>query len=239
MINKKKILGFVPARMGSKGIKNKNLKILNKKPLIYWPINILKKSKFVDTVLLSTDSAKIRKVGLKLGAEAPFLRPKRLATDNAMTTDAIKHALKFFSKKNIFFDYIIVCDPTSPFTTSLDVDMAIKKLEINSKKVDAVISIAENIAGHPKFCVKLKKNSKVKPYLKKFHRPMRQNLDNIYYYCGNFYLSKVSTLLEKSTFYHDRAIAIVSERYKAMEIDDPLDLILAKVIMESRKYLKK
>ena len=68
---------------------------------------------------------------------------------------------------------------------------------------------------------------------------MRQNLDNIYYYCGNFYLSKVSTLLEKSTFYHDRAIAIVSERYKAMEIDDPLDLILAKVIMESRKYLKK
>ena len=99
MINKKKILGFVPARMGSKGIKNKNLKILNKKPLIYWPINALKKSKFVDTVLLSTDSTKIRKIGLKLGAEAPFLRPKKLATDNAMTTDAIKHALKFFSKK--------------------------------------------------------------------------------------------------------------------------------------------
>ena len=105
--------------------------------------------------------------------------------------------------------------------------------------MDAVISVAENIAGHPKFCVKLKKNGMVKPYFKKFHRPMRQNLDKIYYYCGNFYLSKVSTLLEKSTFYHDRAIAIVSERYKAMEIDDPLDLILAEALMKYRKYLKK
>ena len=165
------------------------------------------------------------------------MRPKKLATDNAMTTDAIKHALKFFSKK-YFFDYIIVCDPTSPLTTNLDVDTAIKKLEKNSKS-GCVISVAENIAGHPKFCVKLKKNGMVKPYFKKFHRPMRQNLDKIYYYCGNFYLSKVSTLLEKSTFYHDRAIAIVSERYKAMEIDDPLDLILAEALMKYRKYLKK
>ena len=61
MINKKKYLDLFLQRMGSKGIKNKNLKILNKKPLIYWPINILKKSKFVDTVLLSTDLQKLEK----------------------------------------------------------------------------------------------------------------------------------------------------------------------------------
>ena len=72
MINNKKIIGIVPARIGSKGLKFKNIKKLNSKPLIFWPIQCLKNSKYVDKIVLNTDSEKIRDLGLKMGADAPF-----------------------------------------------------------------------------------------------------------------------------------------------------------------------
>lgn len=236
MINNRKILGIVPARIGSKGLKFKNLKKLNSKPLIYWPIKTLKKSKYIDKIILNTDSKKIRDLGTKMGAQTPFLRPKYLASDNSKISDTIIHTIKYFEQKRIFYDYILLLEPTSPLTTSSDVDYAIKTLEKNSNKADALVSVAENISGHPKFSVKLDKNQFIKSLNKSFFDEPRQKIDKIFFYSGNFYLSKVNSFIKKKTFYHKKTMAIVSSKMKSFEIDDELDFFIVEKIM---KYYNK
>ncbi len=232
MINNKKIIGIVPARIGSKGLKFKNIKKLNSKPLIFWPIQSLKKSKYVDKIVLNTDSRKIRNIGIKMGAVSPFLRPKHLASDNSKIADVIIHTIKFFQKKKIFYDYLLLLEPTSPLTTSRDIDSAIEVLEKSSKKADSVVTVAENINAHPKFCVKIDKDHMLKSYDSKFHNPNRQKIDKMYFYSGNFYLSKVKTFMKNKTFYHSKTKAIISSKAKSFEIDDKLDFFIIEKIMK-------
>ncbi len=236
MINKKKIIGIIPARIGSKGLKFKNLKKLNSKPLIYWPFKTLKNSKFVDRIILNTDSNKIKNLGVKMGVEVPFLRPKHLASDNTKIADVIIHTLKYFERKNIFYDYILLLEPTSPLTSSSDINNAIKTLDKNSNKADALVSVAENVSGHPKFSVKLNENQFIKSLDKSFFDEPRQKIDKVFFYSGNFYLSKVNTFMKKKTFYHKKTMAIVSSKMKSFEIDDELDFFIVEKIM---KYYNK
>ena len=77
MYKQKKIIAIIPARSGSKGIKDKNIKLLNNKPLIHYSINAAKNSKFIDSIIVSTDSKKYADIALNCGAEVPFLRSKR------------------------------------------------------------------------------------------------------------------------------------------------------------------
>ena len=93
-----KILGIIPARSGSKGVRNKNIKLLRSKPLIYWTIKTALKSK-LDNIIVSTDSLKIKKISEKYGANVPFMRPNNISRDNSKTIDVVKHALKFYKKK--------------------------------------------------------------------------------------------------------------------------------------------
>lgn len=236
MINNKKIIGIVPARIGSKGLKYKNIKKLNSKPLIFWPIQSLKNSKYVDKIILNTDSKKIRNLGIKMGADTPFLRPKHLASDNSKIADVIIHTIKYFQKQKIFYDYLLLLEPTSPLTTSRDIDYAIEVLEKFKKKADTLVTVAENIAAHPNFCVKLDKNQMLKKLKSKFHNPNRQKIDKIYFYSGNFYLTKVKTFMKNKTFYHNKTKAIISSKAKAFEIDDELDFFIIEKIM---KYYNK
>ena len=232
MINNKKIIGIVPARIGSKGLKFKNLKKLNSKPLIFWPIKTLKKSKYIDKIILNTDSKKIRNLGTKIGAEAPFLRPKYLASDKSKISDTIIHTIRYFEKKKIFYDYLLLLEPTSPLTTTEDIDNAIEVLEKSKKNADALVSIAENVTAHPKFCVKLDNNQMIKTYDKKFYNINRQKLDKTYFYSGNFYLSKVDSFIKQKTFYHNKTKAIISSKAKSFEIDDELDFFIVEKIMK-------
>ncbi len=111
----KKILCLIPARGGSKEIKNKNLLPLKSKPLIYWSIKLAKKIKFFDRVVVSTDSLKIKSVAEKFGAEVPFIRPKKISKSQTPMIDVINHCILFYKKKNIKFDAITLFQPTSPF----------------------------------------------------------------------------------------------------------------------------
>ena len=234
MINKKKILGIVPARIGSKGLRFKNLRKVNNKPLIYWPIIALRKSKYIDKIIVSTDSNKIKNISKSYGAEVPFIRPKNISMDKSKSSDVVIHALKFFSKKKINYDFFIMLEPTSPLTDFKDVDNAIEKFYKNSKKYNSAISIAENISGHPNFCIKIKKNNTIEPFFKNFKTLRRQSLGKLYFYCGNFYISKVSTFLKKKSFYHNRSLPIISDKIKAFEIDDQVDLKIVDLIMKKK-----
>ena len=114
---------LIPARSGSKRIKNKNLRLFNNFPLIYWTIKAAKKSKIKD-IYLSTDSKKIMEFGLSHGIKVPFLRPNSISDDKAKMIDVMKHFCDFLGKTKTLKN-IILLQPTSPLRSSQDINAAI------------------------------------------------------------------------------------------------------------------
>lgn len=237
MFKKKKVLCVIPARSGSKGLKNKNTTKLGNQPLIAWPINSALKSKYIDKVVVSTDSLKISKIAKKYGADVPFLRPKKFATDSASTFDVMKHSIKFLEKKNQFFDYILCLEPTSPLTSAIDINNAINLLHKNFYKADSVVSVSRCNSQHPEYLfLKLKNNllrrykSKTKVYKR------RQNLSDVYFIDGSLYLTKIKSLLSNSSFISKKTMPLIMPKYKSFEIDDKIDLLIYKSLV--KKYGK-
>jgi len=142
MKKKIKILAIIPCRSGSKGIKNKNIIDIFGKPLIYYSIFFAKKCKFIDKVLVSTDSKEYQKIAQKYGAEVPFLRPSKISTDNSLDVDFFKHALKWLKKNQGYQpDYVIHLRPTSPIRKIKILQKAINIIKKN-KKITSIRSIS-------------------------------------------------------------------------------------------------
>ena len=236
MINKKKILGIITARSGSKGLKNKNILKVNNRPLLYWPIKAFKGSQYIDNFIISTDSKKYQKISKKYGCEAPFLRPKNIAKDNTMSFEVIKHAINFFKKKKIFYDYFVLLEPTSPLTDSKDVDACIKKL-IYNKKAKALVSVSKNINMHPEYNYEVDKKKFLK-IKKNFIPRRRQKLNNFYFLDGSIYISEINSYLKKKTFYHSQTLANIMPKIKSFEIDDYIDLVCVNSLMKEKKNIK-
>ena len=122
---KKIIAAIIPARSGSKAIKNKNIIIFNKKPLIAHSILTAKKCR-INKIILSTDSIKYREIGKKFGAEVPFLRPKKYSRDTSSDAEYIKHCYFWYLKNNIKIDIFIILRPTTPIRNFKIVNNALK-----------------------------------------------------------------------------------------------------------------
>ena len=117
MINKNKIKSIVLilARQNSQRLKNKNIKKLNNDPLILWTINIAKKIKKNNEILVSTDSPKIIEISNKAGVLAPWKRPSYLSGSKITSYKSAKHAIEWYQKKISKIDTIILLQPTSPY----------------------------------------------------------------------------------------------------------------------------
>ena len=141
------ILGIIPARGGSKRIKNKNIRLFAGKPLKAWSIESALKSNSIDRVLVSTDSEEIAKIANEYGAEVPFLRPKELAEDTVATEPVVKHAYEWLIKnENYTADAIVLLMPTNPLRTYSHIDEGIRIFK--EKNVDSVVSVNETPANH-------------------------------------------------------------------------------------------
>ena len=224
---KKKVLCIIPARKGSKGLKNKNIKMLNKIPLIAWSILVAKKCKQIDEIIVSTDSIKISKIAKTYGAKVPFIRPKKFATDKASSFSVLKHAIDFFKEKKLYFDYILMLEPTSPLRHFRDIDFCLTK--VKNKNIQTLVSVAKTIEQHPTFLYSISDKNFLKPFLKKKQKLYirRQDISPLYFLEGSIYISKVSTLLKRKTWYHEKTQAFEIEKWKSLEIDDIDDFKLA------------
>ena len=129
------IVAIIPARSGSKSIKDKNIIPYKGKPLIYHSIKTALKSKYINRVIVSTDSNKYKKISMKFGAEVPFLRPKKYSSDNSIDYDYILHASKFLIKNKYYPDMIILLRPSTPNRTTQIVDKGIKFFIRNLKNM--------------------------------------------------------------------------------------------------------
>ena len=110
----KKVAALIPARSGSKGIKNKNILSLSGYSLLEWSIKACQKSKLIEKIIVSTDSQEYADIALQCGAEVPYLRPKDISGDSSSDYSFVKHFIDWLTKNNNYVDYIAHIRPTSP-----------------------------------------------------------------------------------------------------------------------------
>lgn len=233
MIKNKTFLAIIPARAGSKRLKNKNLKILNKKPLISWTIESSLKSKYISETIVTTDSKEIQEVAKDFGAKVPFLRPSYLAQDESSSIDVVLHAVDFYSKEiNKVFDYIVLLQPTSPLRDYRDLDLAIELLF--KKNADAIISVCK-MEHNPCWSNTLDESMSMDSFLKKeFINKRTQDLEDYYRVNGAIYICKTEKLLENKKFFLDNNIfAYEMTQEHSVDIDTELDFLIAKTLMEN------
>ena len=157
-------LAIIPARSGSKRVKNKNIQKINNKPLIYYAIKQSLKSKFINETIVLTDSKIIKKKSLEYGAKVPFLRPKNISLDKTSMLETIHFALhKLNIYKNKKFKYIVLLPVTSPLRITKDIDGCCKKI-LKDPKADSLVTTYKIEESHHPSKIMIKKKNK---YLKK------------------------------------------------------------------------
>ena len=228
------ILGIIPARSNSKGIKNKNIKIINGKELIYYTIKRAKESNLISHLISSTDSKKYKKLFQKFGVQTPELRPKKFAKDRSNIIDALIHETKLVEKlKNIKFDFVVLLQVTSPNRKKGEIDNNLKKI-IRSKS-DSLISLCPLNTTHPEKMKKIKKNQVVNYIRRSDENPPRQKLEKLYVPSGNIYIIKRDILIKARTLIGNKQTFHIIKKKDFVNIDDEDDFNLAKIKLKNFK----
>jgi CMP-N,N'-diacetyllegionaminic acid synthase len=229
-------LAIIPARGGSKGLHNKNIKELCGKPLIVWSIEAGLQSEYIDEVIVSTDYRSIADIAKKHGAYVPFLRPDHLASDTTTTFDTVKHVIDFYNnelKKK--FDYIVLLEPTSPLRKDCDIDNMIEKITNNEDRFDSIVSIGE-VHEHPSIMKKITVDGKLISFCNNLEmESRRQDNHPAYFPYGVAYIAKTSVLLEDESFYTKKCDFYKIDRYQCYEIDDMYDFLSIENILNYKK----
>jgi CMP-N-acetylneuraminic acid synthetase len=232
MYNGKTFLAIIPARGGSKRLPNKNILPLAGKPMLVWTIESAIQSKYLDEIVLSTDSDDIIKVAGNYKIKT-IKRPIELASDTAKTVDVVKHVIENIDKK---YDFIVLLQPTSPLRTSTHIDEAIEQLiKLNA---DAIISVTE--ADHsPLWCNILPENLSMENFISEDIKHKRsQELPKFYRLNGAIYICKTEKLIEENTFFLKKNVyAYIMDKKSSIDIDEELDFKLAEIILKE-KFLK-
>ena len=125
-------IAIIPARAGSKRLKNKNLKTINGKPLIYYAINVAIKSRLFDDVVISTDSPKILNKAKKFGVNNNGLRSKKLSDDQTLLLDVVKYEIQKHEKSK-FIKNVCCILPTNVYNNKELLNLGLKRLSKNKK----------------------------------------------------------------------------------------------------------
>lgn len=224
---------FIFARGGSKGIKDKNIKLFNGKPLIYYSIRLAKKNSNIKKIFVSSDDKKILYTAKKYGAET-ILRPKSIAGDNSSEIKAWKHAVNYLKEKKDYFDNFISLPCTSPLRHTKDVKLALKKIKNDN---DIVLGISKSDKS-PNFNMVQKLGNKIKLLSKKKILYNRQktrktyNLTTIIYACRSKFILNL-----KNSFWEGNVKYIEIPKIRSIDIDDIIDFKIAEFIYKKKLKL--
>lgn len=229
-MNDLKILSIIPARVGSKGIANKNIIDLYGKPLIAWSIEASLYSKYISKTVVSSDGDAILKIAKKFGAEI-IKRPDDLAQDSSSSEEVIEHVLQTLGDEIKNFEYLILLQPTSPLRDHNDIDNAFEIL-LNSE-AEALISVYEE---DNKILKAFKENSD--GYIEgiannEYPFTPRQELPSVYMSNGAIYIVKISQFLKTKKLFCKKTIAYKMSKEKSLDIDTNNDLEKVKLYMEN------
>lgn len=228
-----KILAIIPARGGSKGIKNKNIIELKGKPLIEYTIkqaNKLIENKIINKAIVSTDSDIIAKISVELGIEVPFLRPNEISGDKAKSISFVTHALDFYKKNNVFYDIIIILQPTSPLRTYEDIKNALELLKKYPDKNSVISCYKEDTIND---MIMYRKTNDYAVPLNKNHNlgKPRQDFESIYIRNGAIYIVKTDFIYKKQLLFENEPLIYVMSKSKSINIDSAEDLKIVKKML--------
>lgn len=232
MLEKKKILALIPARGGSKGITDKNIIEINGKPLIAYSIEAARESKYIDEVVVTTDSDQIANVAKDYGAEIPFMRPQELASDHATTLDAVLHAVKKLENKK--FDVLVLLQPTSPLRTAEDIDKALEKFF--DADCESLVSVSQ-ADDSPILMRVIDNDGMMRKLLEQDSTIRRQDMPQVYKVNGSIYINLISEI-NQGTSFNDNKIPFIMKKSHSVDIDEYSDIFMMNYYMKNSDICK-
>jgi CMP-N-acetylneuraminic acid synthetase len=229
---KEKVIAIIPARSGSKGISDKNIKELHGKPLIAYTIEAAIKSNAFEDVVVSTDSEKYKCIAEKYGAWVPFLRPKELSEDTSSTNDVIEDVLIKLKSMGKEYESFMILQPTSPLRDEKDIVNAIQLFY--AKNANSVVSMCE-CEHSPILTRQLDHDMKLDGFLSELKSARRQDMKKFYRLNGAIYLLRTNYFLENKDYYKNESYAYIMENIKSIDIDENLDFIISESIISNIK----
>ena len=223
-----KTLFIIPARGGSKGIPGKNIKPLCGKPLICYAIDNARSFVGDEDICLTTDSSDIISVANNYGLKVPFVRPAELANDKSGTYEVLLHAIEYYEQKGIFYDRIVLLQPTSPMRTSEDITGC---MELYRNDVDMVVSVKE-AATNPYYNAYETDETGFLHISKgdgAFTR--RQDVPKVWEYNGAVYVINVQSLKKMPLGKFSRRLMFEMPANRSIDLDTPLDWQIAELII--------
>ena len=221
-------LAIIPARSGSKGLKDKNIKLLNGKPLIAYSIEAADQSGIYSHILVSTDSETYGEIAIKYGAEVPFYRSEENASDVASSWDVVKEVLRRYTEMGIEFDTFTLLQPTSPLRKTEDILSAYQIFK--EKNATAVVSVCE-MEHSPLWSNTLPEDNSLSGFLKSESNTQRQKLETFYRINGAIYMANVKEFLKDTNLYRDNCYAYKMSAERSIDIDTELDFKIAETII--------
>jgi len=220
---------IVPARSGSKGLPDKNIKVLGDKPLLVWTARAIQKANPGNCVaVLSTDSERYADVSREAGLSVPFIRPVDCSDDTASALAVIDHALQWFlSEYNYLPEQVMWLQPTSPFRSSAIIEQALATMA--QRQADGVIGCKEI---HRDLTTLFRTRDGFLTALSEQRvQTRRQDVEPLLTPNGAMYLCKTSVLREKRSFYSERTLPLVMDAIMSLDIDTPTDWAMAEALV--------
>tara|TARA_B110001452_G_scaffold257877_1_gene252487 strand:+ start:13 stop:693 length:681 start_codon:yes stop_codon:yes gene_type:complete len=221
---------IIPARSGSKRIKNKNIRKINNIPMLGTTIQIAKKSNIFKRIIVSTDTEQIAKIAMEYGAEVPYLRSKKLANDFTATYEVLIDIVK---KLNLKEKYIFCLYPTAIFTKTDDLKKSF--LLMKKKKANLLCPVIKlDSAFLRSFFIK---DGYLKHIIPKYKLYRSQDLPEVMMDAGSFYIYNNTSLLKlnKKKIEPSKSIHYLLNKTKTLDINYPEDLKLAKILLKNKK----
>ena len=221
-----KRIAIIPARSGSKGLKDKNIIDLCGKPLIAYSIEAALKTNLFDQVIASTDSDIYAKISRQYGADV-LMRGEELSNDNSTTYMVLEDILK--NKILDTYDYFVLLQPTSPMRNAQHIIEAVEKFEQKFKRFDFLVSMKES--EHAKVLVNpIDEDESLKFFDINFSNYRRQGYKD-YSPNGAIFIAKPDSYLKQKHFFGARSLSYIMQAKDSVDIDGPIDLLLAKILM--------
>ena len=228
-----KTLYLITARGGSKGLPRKNIKLLAGKPLIYYSIDIARQMASNDDICVSTNDHEIIQFVENYGLKVPFVRPENLATDKVSHHKVILHAINFFQEKGLYYDNILLLQPTTPFRRKTHIE---KMKSLYNNDLDMVVSVKISKAN-PYFNLYEEQENGFLTRSKASSFSRRQDPPIIYQINGSLYLINVKSVLEKSLHQFDRIKKFLLDDIYSMDIDNELDFAFCEFLIQNNQIL--
>lgn len=221
---------FIAARGGSKGVKKKNTRIIDGKPLIAHTIEKAIQSKIFQHVIVSSEDSEIISISKKFGADVPFIRPKNLATDSSSMNEVLLHAIKELYSRGYRFEIVVNRDCTVPFIRDADIQGSIKLLK--QKKCDAVFGVYKQ-HHNPYFnMMEPDKNGFLKFSKKVEKRILTRQSAPIVYQLNGLFTFNVKRFLKYNTLIMPKILPFEIPAETGWMIDTEFEFKVAKIILE-------